>query len=220
MKNAVTQKHFLVIDNGSAMLPLILRRLHEDGHTYQLHTYNPQVVISDVGYDAIVLSGGMAHEVMERRPDGSFWFDEEFRLIRKTQKPLLGICLGLQMITVALGGSLRELPSLITDHQELALTDDTQAIFGMTTMKVFEKHQWVADELPATLEVIQRSSDGIEMVRHKSRPFVGTQFHPEVSQFQFRVLCERLIEPTATMLADEEFPYNPVSHMIPSTGTF
>jgi len=114
-------------------------------------------------------------------------------------KPLLGICRGVQVLNVALGGSLyQDIASQCPDAgrhdwypgvprnflaHSAALVDGTHLarILGASALKVNSlHHQSVKDVAPA-LEVAAVAPDGIvEAVEGRDHPFaIGVQWHPE-----------------------------------------
>ncbi len=94
--------------------------------------------------------------------------------------PVLGICFGLQYLTVASGGTLSELPALRSVPAWPISVDGDDALFaGLPAPRMVENHRWRV-ELPAPgYQVVARSADGIEALRHRELPRVGVQFHPE-----------------------------------------
>jgi putative glutamine amidotransferase len=114
--------------------------------------------------------------------------------------PLLGICLGLQTINVACGGSLKtELPLAPVRHQReleeegemlprhrVAIEAGTRlaAALGVPeggSLEVNSSHRWAADRVGAGLAVAARAEDGVvEAIERPDLPFcVGVQWHPE-----------------------------------------
>lgn len=97
--------------------------------------------------------------------------------------PILGVCLGHQCITSALGGRLVRMPRPM--HGKTSdVTHDGQGVFAglPTPLTVMRYHSLVMDEmsLPSALRVTARSSSGEIMgVRHRRCPLEGVQFHPE-----------------------------------------
>jgi GMP synthase-like glutamine amidotransferase len=173
---------FFIVDNGSRYLENIVLRLADAGHEYHIQAYSPFKLLDPKDADCIILSGGMQNEVADDLDNGDPWYRHEFDLIRTTQLPILGICLGLQMIAVAFGGSLRKLPHLIeTDTKHVHLSNDAKRYFASIIYTVHEKHQWVVDSYASTgLKMLAYSEDGVEMLYHPTRHIIGTQFHPEI----------------------------------------
>ncbi|MEI6082787.1 MAG: gamma-glutamyl-gamma-aminobutyrate hydrolase family protein [Verrucomicrobiota bacterium] len=116
----------------------------------------------------------------------------EIYLVRAALKrdwPVLGICRGIQVMNVALGGTL--IPDL-TGHrnpqpdalcQTITWAADSQmrTLLGSAAGKVNTSHHQALDAVARPLRVVARAGDGvIEAVEHKSaRFFWGVQFHPE-----------------------------------------
>ncbi|MEV4275437.1 gamma-glutamyl-gamma-aminobutyrate hydrolase family protein [Actinoplanes xinjiangensis] len=110
--------------------------------------------------------------------------------------PVLGVCRGMQLLTVAAGGSLHQhLPDVLGHEKhrpgpgvygsQLAVLDPGSRIAALMgedlTINCFH-HQGVAD--PGSLTVTGRATDGLpEVVEDPDRRFVlGVQWHPEVSR--------------------------------------
>ncbi len=98
------------------------------------------------------------------------------------QLPILGVCLGHQVIVSACGGRVvRGEPrhgrtSLIRHNGEGIFRHVPNPFAGC------RYHSLVAhrDSLPAQLQVTAETDDGTIMaVQHRQRPVVGVQFHPE-----------------------------------------
>ncbi len=97
--------------------------------------------------------------------------------------PVLGVCLGHQVIGFSFGGKIINAPSLMHGKTSL-IKHDGKTIYSNIEQK-FEAgryHSLVIDKdtLPDELEISSTTTDGIIMgVRHKSFPIEGIQFHPE-----------------------------------------
>lgn len=143
--------------------------------------------------DGVIISGGDDIDVrdfgLELHPKASVMPARrqrgEFALLRSLDErpeiPLLGICLGMQLLGVHRGARLiQHLDDVLPDaarHRDNRLHRvETRLGSGMAASS---HHQALADA--GSLEVIGLSDDGvIEAVRDPSRPFVvGVQWHPE-----------------------------------------
>ncbi len=103
----------------------------------------------------------------------------ELRLIRECPSPLLGICFGAELIAVAYGGTLRD-----TGHKEKGIYDisvlvDDPLFLGKQSFRAYEAHRWTIDHITDDLELLASSAIGPEIIRHRTKPQYGFQFHPE-----------------------------------------
>lgn len=110
--------------------------------------------------------------------------------IEKTDKPLLGICLGSQWINVAHGGSLvQDIPSEFgVNHRDIShqvtLEPDSRlsGIFGQTEFEVNSLHHQAVGRIGDGLRVVAKCPDGvIEAIERidSDRFLIGVQWHPE-----------------------------------------
>ncbi|OBZ19421.1 gamma-glutamyl-gamma-aminobutyrate hydrolase [Bacillus sp. FJAT-27264] len=123
---------------------------------------------------------------------------EAIRYVLDTDKPLLAICRGVQVLNVALGGTLyQDLPSQYEgalehvqrdvprsrDTHDILLAPESRlaSIFGSTQVRVNSLHHQALRELGEGLQVTATSPDGvIEGVEHTGGTFtIGVQWHPE-----------------------------------------
>lgn len=109
--------------------------------------------------------------------------------------PLLGICRGLQIVNVALGGTLvqdlgehtphvnRGVPiaEVLTTHPVLLEPGSrVSELLGSAVVDVRSAHHQAVDVLGAGLVVSGRAPDGhVEAIEHTDAPVVAVQWHPE-----------------------------------------
>ena len=108
--------------------------------------------------------------------------------------PLLGICRGLQIINVALGGTLIQhiddgihknigvpIDEILSTHDvSLSIDSTLAASLGRVEISVQSAHHQVVDRLGAGLVAAAHASDGlIEALEHATAPITGVQWHPE-----------------------------------------
>lgn len=100
-------------------------------------------------------------------------------------KPILGVCLGMQAIAQHYGGELKQLKSVKHGVRSLCIRSENKAkIFkGLpASFLVGHYHSWVVNEksLPAEIEIIAKNEDGLLMaIQHHHEPVCAVQFHPE-----------------------------------------
>lgn len=110
--------------------------------------------------------------------------------IERTDKPLLGICLGSQWVNVAHGGSLvQDIPSEFgVNHRNVShmvhLEPDSRLsrIFGQAEFEVNSLHHQAVRDVGAGLRIVAKSADGIVEATETTDPdrfLIGVQWHPE-----------------------------------------
>jgi putative glutamine amidotransferase len=160
--------------------------------------------------DGLVLTGGedVDPELFGARPHPALgavnrardeWELELARVAHRTALPVLAICRGVQVLNVALGGTLvqdipSERPSSI-DHNasdgsrgsqahdvEVVPTSRLREVVGTTRLAVNSIHHQAIDRVSEKLEVVGRAADGlIEAAESADRRWwaIGVQWHPE-----------------------------------------
>lgn len=160
----------LLVDNGST-LTTKLARLAPGAE--EICSY--QAIPTDVTpFQLIILSGSSILPVLGNEDH----FAAELELIRTTDIPLVGICLGHELIAVALGGTLKpHTPE--KGITEITVVRDHPIFQGEQKFRVYENHQYRVYSPGPELEILATTTQGIAIVSHKTRPLYGFQFHPE-----------------------------------------
>ena len=101
-------------------------------------------------------------------------------------KPLLGICRGLQALNVFLGGTLLQQISDDshrgkTHGEEFILNDNSRLLKTVLPTKflINSYHHQAIKELASDLVAVGYSNGIIEAVEHRDKPIFGLQWHPE-----------------------------------------
>jgi anthranilate synthase/aminodeoxychorismate synthase-like glutamine amidotransferase len=166
---------------------------HHDSYTYNLvHLVAavtgslPDVIQHDDRSQATAWRSGYSHIVLSPGP-GTVNDPDDFMMGREvlasSTVPVLGVCLGMQGLVVGFGGRVEVVEPA---HGEVASVYHTGVGLFARLPQGFAAvryHSLAAVAVPAELEVTAwcQGADGqVTMgVAHRSRPFVGVQFHPE-----------------------------------------
>ena len=165
----------LVIDNYDSFVYNLARYVTQLTNAPIQVTRNDKLDF-DAEFDAVIISPG---------PCGPKQAGEAIRFVQKnlTRIPLLGICLGHQIIVESLGGSIQK-------HQRPRHGKSSEIFHDATTIfanvpspfLAGRYHSLVANErqLPESLVATAHTKDSTVMaVKHVELPVFGLQFHPE-----------------------------------------
>ncbi len=165
-------------------------------------------------FDGIILSGGddpiMEHWGVPTHPKAhkvdpdrqAFELAVMEALDARLETPVLGICLGMQLMGLHRGGALDQyLPdSLPTAGQHWPKT--THAVTGELGEGLVHSHHRQALADAGSMQIVATAADGvIEAIRDDSRPFyLGVQWHPERTENDRlgRGLIRRLVESSSS----------------------
>jgi GMP synthase (glutamine-hydrolysing) len=202
----------LVLDFGSQYTQLIARRVRELNVYCEIWPFNrPLEQIKAFGASGLILSGGPSSVFDKDAPDIDV---KNFEL----GIPVLGICYGLQLMVHKHGGRVASSEKREYGRAQVHIQKQHPLFEGLATARsTFEawmSHGDQAKELPADFEVLATTDTSpFAAVAHKSKPWFGVQFHPEVahtprgrellSNFLFGI-CKAEADWTMAHFLDEE----------------
>lgn len=97
-------------------------------------------------------------------------------------RPVFGVCRGLQMLNVHLGGGLRPVVGHVATRHPLWPANAPAGRAGIRSREVNSFHAWAiaAADLAPSLEPLWCDADGhVEAARHRSLRWTGIMWHPE-----------------------------------------
>ena len=131
-------------------------------------------------YDAMIVMGGP----MDTWQEETFpWLKPEKEAIHKfatiNKKPYLGLCLGAQLLSEAVGGKVRKMKTPEIGVLKVSVADDKSLLKGLKKdLKVLQWHSYEAYDLPNNTNLLA-SSPECKVQAFSSNNAFGLQFHVE-----------------------------------------
>jgi para-aminobenzoate synthetase component 2 len=185
-------KKILVVDNHDSFVFNIVQYLDELGavtHVVKNEEIEPKYCQN---FDGVVISPGPGN------PQNAGASIDVVKYCDRREIPILGICLGLQVIGATYGAKISSAPELLHGRTSEILHDGTDLFKDIPNNFIATRYHSLAiesDSVPAELQVTARCSDGTIMgISHRSKKIVGVQFHPEavLTQYGYELLANWL----------------------------
>jgi GMP synthase-like glutamine amidotransferase len=127
----------------------------------------------------IILSGGGGEglEINDTNGQDKLWYEDEMEFVLRNKKPLIGICMGFEVICRAHGLAVPKMSAMLHQQTSFKTTSKGQKLLGKSTLSQLEAHQWHVTQVPKGFDVLAESATGIEII--KKGNIFATQFHPE-----------------------------------------
>lgn len=168
----------LILDFGSQYTQLIARRVREQGVYCEIHPFN--LAVDEVVRKrpkGVILSGGPSSVTDEGAPRLTSDFYE------KIDVPVLGICYGMQLAAVDLGGASEPAGAREYGHARLKVLSGATRLFNELPFEldVWMSHGDHVTRLPDGFTTTATTGDVVTAMEDESRGIYCVQFHPEVS---------------------------------------
>lgn len=174
---SIADERVLVLDFGSQYSQLITRRVREQNVYCELvrHDITPEQIRKHHP-KGLILSGGPSSVYEGEAPKCD-------PAIFEMGLPVLGICYGMQLACMALGGDVHQAASREYGRAQCEFTGDSPLLEGISrTSEVWMSH---GDQVQSVSEdfvsLAKTATCPIAAVKHTSLPVFGLQFHPEVT---------------------------------------
>ena len=185
-------KKILVVDNHDSFVFNIVQYLDELGAV--THVVKNEEIEAEYcqNFDGVVISPGPGNPQNAGASIGVVKYCDQHEI------PILGICLGLQVIGATYGAKISSAPELLHGRTSEILHDGTDLFKDIPNNFIATRYHSLAiesDSVPAELQVTARCSDGTIMgISHRSKKIVGVQFHPEavLTQYGYELLANWL----------------------------
>ena len=164
----------LVVDNHDSFTWNLVHLLARVGGAMPDVVLNDAPALPDLDqYDGIVISPGPG--TPEEPADLG-----HSAAVLASDRPVLGVCLGMQAMVQASGGRVGRARRPVHGEVHEVRHDGRGVFAGLpATVRAVRYHSLVAVDLPDALVATAWCDGEVMAVRHRARPWVGLQFHPE-----------------------------------------
>jgi len=180
----------LVVDNLSYYLPDLLEILDRLDVEYRCKRYYEL----DLGMQHDVYGGGMI--LSGRRSNDKIMNVINMKLVRYAYTndiPLLGICYGLEIIALALNGTIKRSGRVVGFNNVYVVEDNPLIDKGV--IRVYESHNYATATLPeGFISIACSDTCRNEAVMHNQKNVFGVQFHPEASGTYGMDIIKRFVD--------------------------
>lgn len=183
----------LIIDNQSSYIKKFKRQfLSEQDFDYVFFDHNQPITLSAKSeVTGIILSGGRGN------PYEPLNLTTNFVAMMNFDVPLIGFCLGHEIIAAAYRGRIKKLEKYYQKKEIIRIICDDPIFEGLETNEVslMKKHSFHVSELPSDFVVLGESdTTPHEIIKHKDKPIYGFQSHPEVSGAQGMLMVKNFLK--------------------------
>lgn len=198
--NTVQMNPIVILDFGSQYTQLIARRVREMGVYSEIHPFDvAEKVLQALAPAGYILSGGPESVTETDSPKAP-------TCIFQSNRPILGICYGMQTMAAQLGGEVVSSTHREFGYAELCLhghspllsdIEDRILPGGRAFIDVWMSHGDRVTRLPTGFQIICETANApIAGMALESKQWYGVQFHPEVTHTPqgFRMLQRFVVD--------------------------
>ena len=173
-----SMEKIIVLDFGSQYNQLLTRRIREFGVFSELlsHRTTAEDIKKMENVKGIIFSGG-PNSVYE---EGAFTVDPA---IYELGLPILGVCYGMQLMTVQFGGTVKKARHREYGSSNIEILNTASPLFkGLESSEtVLMSHGDLIVDIPAGFDVtVTNAQCPVAAFANQAKNFYGVQFHPEV----------------------------------------
>lgn len=173
-------KRLLILDNYDSFTYNLADYALQCSSGYEIHVIrNDALSVQEaIMYDAFMLSPGPG------LPADAGIMPELIKRL-SGQKPILGVCLGLQAIGEAYGAQLKNLSQVLhgVSRTTIIVDHDDPIYAGIPdSFNAGRYHSWTVNRKSLPIELILTGIDHdgeVMSIRHREFPIYGVQYHPE-----------------------------------------
>lgn len=183
-------KKVCIVDCGTEWMSEIKNYVENSKFEYEVVNYKFANTSDFRGYSGVIITGA---PIILTKLDIKDYL-KNFKYVLNINIPILGICLGHQVIGLLHGANISK--GVIIDKMERIEIVHYNSLFKdiKSNSQFREEHSEYID-LPNNFVLLARSAScGNEAMKHKNKNVFGVQFHPEVSGIAGELLLRNFFD--------------------------
>lgn len=179
-----------IIDCGTSWLEEIKKNVAELDYSYKAIKLNEIEDCNFESFSGIIISGA---STLLTQVDLQKYIDL-FKFVKTADIPILGICLGHQIIGLSYGSEIRA-GKIINKKEQIEIVKQDDLFLKIENNSLFQEEHSEFITLPKEFHLLAKSKTcNNEAMKHKHKELYGTQFHPEVSKTNGKKLLRNFLK--------------------------
>jgi GMP synthase (glutamine-hydrolysing) len=180
----------LIVDCGSKSMINLYDLLKKARKRFKIVKLDNLPEISGLNYQGVIIGGAPILLTEANKKE----YVKNFRFIKESDKPVLGICFGHQIIGLLYGSKIFK-GNEVRRSQKIQIVKKEPLFSGIKCSSFFLEDHIEHITLPKKFFLIADSETcENEAMKHKSKNIYGVQFHPEVSGKPGKVLINNFLK--------------------------
>lgn len=140
-------------------------------------------------FSGIIISGSLIHITLADTQE----YMKSFKFIKTVNIPVLGICLGHQMMGLLYGSEINR-GKMINKMENIEIVKQDDLFLNIENHSLFQEEHSAFITLPPEFNLLAKSATcDNESMKHKNKKLYGVQFHPEVSGNNGKILFKNFL---------------------------
>ncbi|NCO97466.1 MAG: hypothetical protein COY38_04990 [Candidatus Aenigmarchaeota archaeon CG_4_10_14_0_8_um_filter_37_24] len=179
-----------IIDCGTSWLEEIKKNVSELKKPYKVIKFDEIEDCKFKSFSGIIISGAptLLTQVDLKK------YMSLFRFIKTVSIPILGICLGHQIIGLLYGSEVH-VGKMVNKKEKIEIVKQDDLFLGIKNNSLFQEEHSEFITLPEEFQLLAKSKTcDNEAMKHKKRKIYGVQFHPEVSGSNGKMVLDNFLK--------------------------
>jgi len=179
-----------IIDCGTSWLEKIKKNVTDSNKQYKIIKLDEIIGCNFESFSGIIISGAPTLLTQVNLQE----YLSPFKFIKTVNIPVLGICLGHQIIGLLYGSEIHT-GKMIDKREQIEIVREDALFLDIRNHALFREEHLDFITLPEEFYLLAKSKTcDNEAMKHKRRKLYGIQFHPEVSNNNGKILFRNFLK--------------------------